>query len=80
MYAAECILIATETIERFTKNHGKDYDIVVIISDRNGGAGFASTASPQEAIDIISKTVSNAILSGAVTKVRDLIAKKIKGA
>lgn len=79
MYASECIRIAADTIERFSKNYGKDYDIVVIVSDRNGGAGFASTATTQEAIDIVSKTISNAILSGAVTKVRDLIARKMKG-
>lgn len=79
MYSRECIAIAAETIERFTKNYGKDYDLVVIVSDRNGAASFASTVPPSEAVDIISKTISNAVLSGAITKVRDLIAKKISG-
>jgi hypothetical protein len=75
--------IAKHTIEQFTKNHGMTHDIVVIVLDKDGGAELCATIPVEKAIDAISKVVSTAILSGGVTKARDMLAnfmaKKAKG-
>jgi len=74
---------ATHVIEHFTKHYGMSHDIVVIVLDKNGGAEFCATVPVENAIDAISRVASNAILSGGVTKARDMLAqfmaKKVKG-
>lgn len=74
-----CQELATETIERFSKNYGLTHDIAVIVTDRNGGVAVSSTADKETVFDAITKTAANGLLEAGVTGLRDFIAKFMKG-
>lgn len=70
---------ANEIIERFSKNHGAEADLVVCVYDRTGGCAVASTAPLDEIQAALPSMVSGTLLTTGLTWLHAKLAAVLGG-
>jgi len=71
--------IATEIIERFTKNYGTTLDLALVIIEKNdGGYHMASTIPVEQASTVFANVASGTLLTTGLQYLQRVIARKMQ--